>query len=346
MQQMGYSETIFIKADSRRIDATQEEIASGLVKQVSQEIKDVLNRIFSSHRYDDLRRLKISNGRGKNPTYMYIMGRKATGLYSEKRFSTGELAIIRLVESIQSVDDNAMVLVDEAEMALHPRIQIELLNYLNEMAIRKNLTVFISTHSTTLIKMTDKKHIMLLEDPNDDGMSRIDYPCYPAKAIGGVDDIANSGFDVIFFVEDDMAQSYLDCAIRRLRAEESELSTLSYAIFPIGGFFETGRIAINTKERLFSGIKVFAVVDADAFEDLEHKPKFERLLQENDNRNYIKSLEITPEVWFCSELETADVTLRAAIRNNFHFEISSITGSSTYQNLHSDSDRQLAKDKF
>lgn len=46
--------------------------------------------------------------------------------------------------------------------------------------------MFISTHSITMIKATDKHHIMLL---NDKGRGRFEVlnPCYPAKAIGCVD---------------------------------------------------------------------------------------------------------------------------------------------------------------
>ena len=139
-REFGFENTIFIKADSKRIDVPQEEIRSGNLVDVESTIIESLNKIFETTKYNNLKRLRNVNGRGRNSTYFYILkdGRK---YYSEKRFSTGELAIIRLVERLQTTMSNSLFLLDEAEMALHPRIQKNLLDYLNEKATEKGLTI-------------------------------------------------------------------------------------------------------------------------------------------------------------------------------------------------------------
>lgn len=75
--------------------------------------------------------------------HRYYTIKEANGkYYSEKRFSTGELALLRLVEQLKNVHDNSLVLLDEAEMALHPRIQVNLIKHLIEKAQEKKYNYF------------------------------------------------------------------------------------------------------------------------------------------------------------------------------------------------------------
>lgn len=78
----------------------------------------------------------------------------------------------------------------------------------------KELTIFISTHSITMIKATDKQHILLLEDRGQ-GRYNVVNPCYPAKAIGCVDFMDNIIYDAVFFVEDEMARLLLKKMIKK-----------------------------------------------------------------------------------------------------------------------------------
>ena len=78
--------------------------------------------------YTRLERLRNRNGRGRQATYFYIMRDEDGSIYSEKRFSTGELALLHLADSLQNIENGSMVLLDEAEMALHPRIQVAIVD--------------------------------------------------------------------------------------------------------------------------------------------------------------------------------------------------------------------------
>lgn len=342
LENFGFSDSVFIKADSRRIDASQEEIAKGRIEAADQTLKTVLNHLFQTERFDKLQRLKIPHGRGVKPTFIYLL-KDTKGRYSEKRFSTGELALIRLAEKVLTIKESALVLVDEAEMALHPRIQRRLINFLTEKATEKKLLVILSTHSATLIRETDKDHLILLEMDGDNKINAI-CPCYPARAIGGVDCIENSGFDCIFFVEDEMAKIYLDSIIKRLRNNIVNFKTFTYAIFPVGGYYETSRIAVDTKNRVFEGRAVYAVLDVDAFDNLEGNPIFHKLY--NKHQDIINSLGITPEVWFCEELENSSDIIKSEIRSSFHCEIEHIIHNEEYLSCCSQNERKKAKKKF
>ena len=337
----GFPEVVFIRADSQRIDIRQDEIRPGNCVQADQSIKATLNSLFETNRFDNLHKLRNSNGRGRPASFFYVI-REGAKLYSEKRFSSGELALLRLVEKMQAVTDNSVILLDEAEMALHPRVQKKLLEYLRTKATEKNLLVIISTHSTSLINTTPKENIILVEAVSP-GMLRTTTPCYPAKAIGYVDYVESAGFDYIFFVEDDMARSLLKKLIVRYIRLVPAHATASTTILPVGGYLQTATMAVNARDQLFSRLKVFGVLDEDAFNEGMENPKFAALHATNSSA--IRSLGCTPEVFIVNEIESGDVNIQTIIRNNFHCEIQAIIGDNDYRRCNSPNPRKRAKAK-
>lgn len=345
LEKYGFSSSVFIRADSRRIDIKQDDLRAGNFTSVDKGVKEALNEIFETKKYDRLQRLKNSNGKGRGAVFFYVIregGGVSTSYYSEKRFSTGELAIVRLVEQVEKSAKGTMILLDEAELALHPRVQVKLLEYLRNKSIEKDLWFFISTHSPTMLKAAKKEEIILLRKDGEE--TEVINPCYPAQAIGDIDYAHSNIFDYIFFVEDEMAQT----ALRYLREKYIELepnhATALCDIIPVGGFYETARLAVNTSMRLFGDSKVFAVVDHDAFEGSDNNPKFKKLYDEN--KKIIKDLGFTPEVYFISALESADEVLNRNFLNMFNIEIKEILQSEEYKKCNSTKIRQRAKDQF
>ena len=337
-----FNDTIFIKADSKRIEIPQDEIKPGNFVPVDVNIINSLNKIFETEKYLDLKRLKNVNGRGRNSTYYYLL-KEGSKYYSEKRFSTGELAIIRLVEQLNSTDNNTLLLLDEAEMALHPRIQKNLLDYLVKMASSKCLTIIVSTHSVTMIKSTPKSNIMLMENQTK-GKLKVSSPCYPAKAIGYVDFESNIIFDNVFFVEDDMARLVLKAMLNKYISITPDIDTLMYCIVPVGGYEQTTLLAKNTRKQLLERSNVFAVLDDDVFtEAIKTNQKFATLYSEC--KDYTFSLKCTPESWLIERLEAKDTTLAQRIRDTYHCEIDTILINTEYLECKSQKPRKLAKQK-
>ena len=342
LKQFGFASSVFIKADSRRIDATQEEIKKGSIQSASANIKQSMNEIFETDRFQQLRVLKVSNGRGKTPSLFNII-KDGTYFYTEKRFSTGELAILHLLQSIEKTTKGSLVLLDEAEIALHPRVQIKLLNYLQKISKEKNLMVLISTHSPTLIKAIDPKNILML-DPDSDGNISVVTPCYPTRALGRVDYEESAGFDYVFFVEDDMARIFLKKLVNKYIKIVLKHSTSSASFVPVGGFYETARMAVQTKDQLLNKSKVYAFVDADAFDDLDEKPLFKELYKTNSA--VIKDLTITPEIKFIDVLTANDSKIKEIFKAEFHCEPATIKNSEEYKKCNSPKIRKAAKDRF
>lgn len=345
LEDFGFSGSAFIRADAQRIAVKQDDLKSGNLTTVDRNVKDTLNEIFETNKYDRLMRLKNTNGRGRTSVYFYVI-REGNGInatyYSEKRFSTGELAMVRLVEQVERVNNGAMILLDEAELALHPRVQNKLLDYLQRKAEAKNLWFFISTHSPTMLKAVGKEQIFLLK--KEGNKTEVKNPCYPAQAIGEVDFAEASIFDYIFFVEDEKAVEILRFLLKRYMRIKPEHATALYNIIPVGGFYETARLAAHTNIRVFADSKVRAVVDQDAFEELDKKPKFNELYK--FHKDIIKSLSFTPEMWLIEKIENVDEELKSKIRNEYRIEMKTIVDSGEYKKCNATQPRQLAKAKY
>jgi len=349
LNHFNFGETVFIKADSRRLDPKKDEVKPGDFNPVSMDMKDILVEIFDDRKFNRLQQLKISNGRGKSPTYFYIIPDKEKGAYySEKRFSTGEIVIIRLIEDIRNARPNTLFLIDEAEMALHPRVQKNLYDYLHTIAEEKDLMVILSTHSTNLIKSVSKDKIILLS-PNKDKSIKVVHPCYPARAVGYVDYETDNSFDAIYFVEDDMARLILKSLIKKyIEKNTNDVNNydfLSYTIVPVGGYLETSLLAVKTNNQLFKNSRIFAVLDEDAFTvGISENARFNDVYEEN--KNIIKSLGFTPELWLIEKIEGSDLDLLNKIKINFHCEVTDILDDEKYKKAKHKNIRKEAKLKF
>lgn len=337
----GFASSICIKADSRRIEASPEEIQSGQRQPADPCVIATLNQIFETEKFSKLKKLRVSRGRGRAPAFLNII-QDGHLFYSEKRFSTGEIAIIRLVEQIQAAANNSLVLLDEAEMALHPRVQTNLLAYLSRKSSEKCLTVFVATHSPTIIKGSPPDHIFLL-NPKHNGTIDVLTPCYPTMALGSVDYESSKYFDYVFFVEDEMARLFLQCIVKRFKEIASKHVSADVAIVPVGGYLETAQMAVRTSNQLLRTSKVYAFVDADAFDELDKKPEFSALLRQHGEK--IHNLSVTPEVAFI-EILTGNKAIIEPFRCRMHCEISAIVRSTEYLSCNSPKQRKLAKDRF
>ena len=70
--------------------------------------------------------------------------------YSELHMAAGERAILRLAQEIAQLK-GALVLIDEVEAGLHPMVQQLLMLQLQQLALRNDLQVIVTTHSPVVI---------------------------------------------------------------------------------------------------------------------------------------------------------------------------------------------------
>lgn len=332
----GFCSASFIKADASRLSVTPEEIRQGQYVKADEELKNALNTIFDTDKFAALEQLKITHGKGKSSTFLYIIKEGKNKYYSEKRFSTGELAIIRLVEKLVKAEEQSLILLDEAELALHPTVQLRLLDYLRRMSSAKQLTVVVSTHSTTMIRATRPGNIMLLsDDPTRKGHLSMVSPCHPAFAMGFIDELDNNAPDFIFCVEDDKALLILREALHQytILPGKEHLRRLRYQIIPVAGWPQTLEFAQKSQKMLFSGSCVRAVLDADVFERTEDDTTETWLSKQATVQPYKKiaySLGVTPELGIVQALEKQNPRVLQFVRERFQTDLAAFLQSPVY----------------
>jgi len=264
-----FSEVLFLKADSSRVEPTQDEL-KGLKKQAANEqLRNFLNAVFDTDKFNSLHRINL-RGRG---LVAHLIDRTKPGdkrktWYSEKTFSLGELCVMRLGQKLLAMKNGGLYIVDEFEMALHPAAQIRLFKEIEALAEDAPCTVLVSTHSSSLIKSVKRKNIIYLE--NDDGVVNIHRNVYPTYALQHLALDEESSPDKLIFVEDVSAKQCVDemwkqhLSANQVNGNRS-LPTVQTAV--IGGYKEVLRFLERSKSFVPALTRRMAALDADSQEE-------------------------------------------------------------------------------
>ena len=319
-----FPEVRFLPATGNRLYIHEQNINPTNFRAADNNLKADLNSLLETDKFNNLRFVQTGSARGPGGGSQrwkraYVI-RKGNSYYSEKNFSLGEILILNTLLLIQDVKNGSMLLIDELEMALHPRVQIRLLKYLTEKAREKRLTVILSTHSSSLIKCADK--LIYLEN-NGSGEINVNTNCYPAVILKDVAIEEDIQPDYIFLVEDDMAQMLLKEILKHYFQLDATRLVPVYKILPIGGYPQLFEFADNSSGYLFSSkIGLYLFPDADVVEakkklatkgnsrDLPEQELF-NLFRKFETRT--KFLPITPELgifnWLCSNTSNIQQSL-------------------------------------
>lgn len=271
-----------------------------------------------------LRIISLARGVG-NEAFVLAVGGQPQAYHSEKHFSLGELCVLKLLKILNDISDGSLVVIDELEMALHPRAQIKLLELLKQQVMLKNLTVIFSTHSVSLLKSIDRKNIIYLE-PQDDGSTKVIAGCFPTYAIGNIASDEEALPDIVVYVEDIMARDILMGMFDMFAGERYQDPTMRPSIkaVPVGGFKEVVGFVDRNRAVLPPQVKQRALLDADVSTETiaqwrqngnhSQLAKFQRV---EANLGY---LPFTPEVgvmnYICDNLQTFQTELRVRCADN------------------------------
>lgn len=119
-------------------------------------------------RYSEV--LKLSSG-SKN---LLFAAQEGGAEYSELHMAAGERAILRLSQEIAQLE-GALVLIDEVEAGLHPWVQQLLLLQLQQLALRNNLQVIVTSHSPVVLDSVPA-HGRIFLDRGDNGRVTVRPP--------------------------------------------------------------------------------------------------------------------------------------------------------------------------
>ena len=111
-------------------------------------------------------------GSGKR---LLFANQKAGPSYSELHMAAGERAVLRLAKEIAHLD-GALVLIDDVEAGLHPWSQQLLMLHLQELAMRHDLQVIVTSHSPTVLDSVPQ-HARIFLERDSSGAVRV-RPAY------------------------------------------------------------------------------------------------------------------------------------------------------------------------
>ena len=331
-----YSEIIAIPALGDRVYISNETIRGGSVRAASQDMRTAMSQVLGDPKFSELRIYKVGETRGrggasrrKNIAFLLPSGfetRNGTRTrlyYSESSFSLGEIFTLNLLYQIQTIQDNSLLVIDELEVALHPLVQINLLKYIEEKASEKNLTVLISTHSSSLIKSA--RNLLLLKN---DGVGNITahYDCYPTLALQEVAITEDIQPEFVFFVENEAAEAYLKEKIKYYFNLINQTSPL-WKVLPVGGYMEVIRFLKNAHQYLLiNKIGQFAFLDFDVVGTEASLTAKGNNRTESENVHWqlfqsqsakIKYLSITPELGIWDWLTNNTPNCQAILRQKY-----------------------------
>lgn len=149
-------------------------------------------------------------------TSVYIKNKYATG-YSEANAGSGEIAVVQLVRKVESAPENALILLDEPEVSLHPGAQENLKLYLLESIKKKKLQIIISSHSPVLISGLPNTAIKLFKT-NECGNFFVEENVHYEEAFYNVEDKINE--KKIVYCEDYAAKMLIEKTLGYMNKEK------------------------------------------------------------------------------------------------------------------------------
>lgn len=322
VQSFGFASVIYAAANAERIEPRAEDFKPRNVRDAPLAIRKASKDILGDPKFDGLKVVNVRRGVGaeaylmpdassnpKNPVY-----------YSEKNFSLGEICVLKLLRQLDICPHNSLVLIDELELALHPRAQVGLLRYLEKISAEKTLTVIFSTHSTNLIKSAKRENFFFIE--RTDGKTRVIHECYPTYALGQLALKEERSPDIVIYVEDEQAQFIVDAMIKSLlKTELANKSKPTIVVAPIGTFSSVIAFLGRATSLLPQTVHQFALLDRDAYDEyvvpLQKAGNHIELAKVQVVEKKLKFLPWTPEVGICAMIGADPLLHENGIRSFF-----------------------------
>lgn len=253
---------------------TKDKIADA-DKSVKEQLSYIIHGDFDH--YVTLMRLKnkqVAENLGiKNRPYFIKVG---SHLISQYRMSSGECLLISLLHFLYNsierrslpVQQKALVLIDELELALHPIAINRLMEYLQKLVEEhSNLVIFLSSHSPEVIRRM--KPYSLFKVNNEEGIVSLETNCYPSYLIRDLYSTVSP--DYLLLVEDRLAQLVVNKVLSTYSLRNSKL----IHCVPVGGANNVLELhkELYSKKVLGTNTMIVSVLDGDMQGNLTKEQK-------------------------------------------------------------------------
>ena len=224
--------------------------------------------------------------------------------YSELHMAGGERTVFRLSQEVAHLE-GALVLIDEVEAGLHPWVQQLLMMQLQQLALRNNLQIIVTTHSPVILdSVPAEARVFLDREPSGQVHVHPPYRDLIQNALYG-----RSSDTLHVLCEDDAAEGILNGILDVLRPKMN----LDTSAIQIGR--DTGADEFPSHAGAF---RKFGLVESFVFVldgDKRHSQTVEKISKSARTTVPIIFLpgESAPEIWIWDVLRTADADLAATL---------------------------------
>ncbi|MBK9037045.1 MAG: AAA family ATPase [Myxococcales bacterium] len=190
------------RPDMRRCTTGKFKVGADQVSRLEPEVALAVQRILGKD-VENYSHIKI-DGRGK---ISLLSAHTPNGVkYSEFHFGAGESSIIRMIRHIEHAKDHCLILIEEIENGLHPVATVRMVEYLVDVAQRKNAQAIFTTHSNDALKPL----------PDEAVWASVDQTVFQGKldvhALRAITGQVDS--QLVVFVEDAFAKQWVESVLR------------------------------------------------------------------------------------------------------------------------------------
>ena len=159
----------------------------------------------------------------------FVYELNANGNYSSFNTASGEDAVLNMLVDILAMPDESLVLIDEIEIGLHPKLQRRLMDVIFRIARKNKIQFILTTHSYAIMDSVEHSSRIFIDIHNgviesiqnittEEALTRIDSERFPRASI---------------YVEDDISEAIVRKAVSMLNVEYPGFARL-VCIVPVG----------------------------------------------------------------------------------------------------------------
>lgn len=192
-----------------------------------------------------------------------LFGFSSTSNYSSYNSASGEDVLSRIIIDCITAPKNSLILIDELELGLHPKVQRRLMDVIFEISIKSNKQFIVTSHSATVISCVPDGARIFIDTRH--GKSTSISPISINAALSKMDSYDYPLVDV--FCEDEVSKWILNKAIRNIESRSIPGISGKLLNVIISGSADKTYQNFQVRDRIFDNVKVksghVCVLDGD-----------------------------------------------------------------------------------
>ena len=222
---------------------TKARAAAAAAMQHKNEICEYLSYILETS-YDVNKLTEVAD----NKLYQFQVAGGAN--YSSFNTASGEDVLVNMLRQILHVPDNSLILIDELEIGLHPKIQRRLMDVIYMISKKQSKQFIITSHSYAVIDSVPKESRLFIENVGGTFICKSELTTY--ETLTRMD---SEAFPIVsFYVEDDESKNIVEKAIDEINQAEAGFARLSRVI--VVGSAQKTYGYFKTRQSLHIGEKI------------------------------------------------------------------------------------------